>query len=54
MSVLPAAPVGSPAPGKHLDRAPSTGNPASLGEDDMAVLEWLGSVVEEDITSYEE
>ena len=54
MNVLPAAPVGSPAPGKHLDQAPSTANPASLGEDDVAVLEWLGSVVEEDITSYEE
>ena len=56
VSVLPAAPVGNPAPGKHLvhaQSAHSTTYPTNLDKDDVAILGWLGSVVEEDITSYQ-
>ena len=53
LSVLLAGSVSTPVTGKHPGTAQST-DPAGGEQDDVAILHWLGSVVEEDITSFEE
>lgn len=45
--------LGSPVTRKHSGTTQPT-DPAGTVKDEVAILRWLGSVVEEDITSYEE